>query len=493
MKNTGMPKIESLHKSTILGSLLNYLAFILNKGTTFISTVILTRLLSPDDFGLMTLGLFIIYFEGLSDFGVGAAVIYRQQDDQEIEDRTSSIAFIFNVMWGFLLAALVYFCAPEIALFFHESRVLPIIQVLAASFIITSLGNIHEARLRKALLFRRRFIAEVAKSLAKAGISIGLALNGFGVWSLVWGQLAGSVIATTSYWMLSGWHPTWTFDIRIFRSLLGYGSQIATVLLLGTLIQNLDYLLIGRRQDAAQLGIYTMAFRLPELVILNICTVISPVLFPAYARLHHDKKALQTAFLSTTRYISLISFPLGIGTAIISPDFVRFFFTERWEAAIPVMQVLALYATAGTIGFNVGDIYKAMGRPVILNKLAVIHLAMAAPALWYASGFDILTVAWAQLITTLFIMMLRIVIAARFLKLKLWRVFAALLPAVTGVLVMAASLIPLASELASFPLAARLAILVLGGALTYTISLMLLHRRMMWNLFAVLRASLAKS
>jgi lipopolysaccharide exporter len=145
-------------------------------------------------------------------------------------------------------------------------------------------------------------------------------------------------------------------DIRIFRSLLGYGSQIALMLLLGTLIQNLDYLLIGRRQNAAQLDIYTMAFRLPELVILNICSVISPALFPAYTRLHHDKKALQRAFLSTTCYISLISFPLGVGTAIISPDFVRFFFTERWEAAIPIMQILALYAAAGTIGFNAGDI-----------------------------------------------------------------------------------------------------------------------------------------
>jgi multidrug transporter EmrE-like cation transporter len=134
-----------------------------------------------------------------------------------------------------------------------------------------------------------------------------------------------------------------------------------------------------------------------------------------------------------------------------------------------------------------------MGRPVISSKLAVIHLAMAAPLLWYASGFDILTVAWAQLITTLLIAMLRIVIAARFLKLKLWRVFAELLPAVTGVSVMAASLIPLASALTSLPLAARLAALVLGGALTYTIALILLHRRMVRDLFGVLRASLAKS
>jgi PST family polysaccharide transporter len=236
-----------------------------------------------------------------------------------------------------------------------------------------------------------------------------------------------------------------------------------------------------------------MAFRLPELVILNICSVISPALFPAYARLHHDRPALQTAFLSTIRYISLISFPLGIGMAIITPDFVRFVFTERWVAAIPVMQILALYATVGTIGFNAGDIYKALGHPVILNKLAIIHLAIAIPTLWYASGFDILAVAWAQLITTSFIVLLRLVIVARFLTLRWRRIFAALLPACTGVSIMAASLIPLTSTLTALPIAARLAILILVGAISYVMALMLLHRRMVLNLFGVLRLSFAKS
>jgi PST family polysaccharide transporter len=489
LKSKENPKVEALHKSALIGSALNYLAFILSKGTTFVATIILTRLLTPDDFGLLALGLFITYFDGLSDFGVGAAYIFQPTRDQVTEDRTSSIAFIFNQLWGGILATLAYFCASEITSFFHEPRILPIIQVLAIGFIISSLGNIHEARLRKALLFRRRFIVEIAKSLSKAGLSIGLALNDFGVWSLVWGQLGAGLVATVCYWLLSGWLPKWEFDLKIYRSLVGYGAQIALMLLLGTFIQNLDYLLIGRRMDAVQLGIYTMAFRLPELLILNISSVISPALFPAYARLQHNAEALQTAFLSTTRYISLITFPLGVGTAIISPHFVSLFFTERWAAAIPVMQILSLYATVATIGFNVGDIYKAVGRPDILTKLAIIHLAIAGPALWYASGVDIVSVAWAQLGSTILIVMVRIAIASYFLKLKLRKILSALLPGFTGVTIMAVSLFAINTRLSAVSMPIQMATLVISGALIYIFSLTLFHYQVVRNLFVVLRPS----
>lgn len=489
MKSKEVTKIAALHKSALMGSLLNYLAFVLSKGTTFIATVILTRLLTPDDFGLMALGLFITYFDGLSDFGVGAAFIYQQSNDQETENKTASIAFIFNQLWGVGLASLAYFGAGEIASFFHEPRVLLIIQVLSISFIISSLSNIHEARLRKALLFRRRFIVEIAKSISKAGLSIGLALNDFGVWSLVWGQLGAGVVATLSYWLLSGWMPKWEFDLKIYHSLVGYGAQIAFMLLLGTFIQNLDYLFIGRRLDAVQLGIYTLAFRLPELLILNICSVISPALFPTYARLQHNPQALQSAFLSATRYISLITFPLGVGTAIISPYFVSLFFTDRWVAAIPVMQILSLYATVATIGFNVGDIYKAVGRPDILSKLAIIHLAIAGPALWYASGIDIVSVAWAQLGTTLFIVIIRIGIASYFLKLKLRRIIAALLPALSTVTLMALCLIAINTKLSVVSMPTQMATLVISGVIIYILTLTLFHYKLVRDMFVVLRAS----
>lgn len=476
---------QKIHRFALLGSFLNYFSFVLNKGTTFVSTIILTRLLSPDDFGLMALGLFLTYLEGLSDFGVGAAFIYEEDTDRVTEDRRASTAFFFNLLSAGLMTIVAYLSAAQVAFFFHEPRLESILKVMGFIFILTSLGNLHEARLRKTLQFQRRFVAEVLKSLAKATVAITLALNGFGVWSLVFGQLAASLIGTVSYWILSRWRPRWVFDVALCRSLLRYGGQITLMLVLGALIQNLDYLLIGRAQSAEQLGLYTMAFRLPELVILNICCVISPALFPTYARLQKDLNALQSTFLTTTRYIALACFPLGIGTVLITEDFVRLCFTERWLPVIPVMQVLAIYATVATIGFNAGDIYKALGRPEIPNKLSILHVALAIPVLGTAVQFDILIVAWAQVAVTSLIALLRLIIAARFLKLPFFKITKALGAPSLAVMMMAASLAPLLS----LPLAPliRLPVLILSGIMSYSLALILFHRQLVRDTVITLR------
>ena len=466
--------VKAVQRSALVGSLLGYLAFLLSKGTTFASTILLSKLLSPDEFGLMAIGLFVTYLEGLTDFGVGAAFVFHLKEETSMEHRRASTAFIFNVAFGCALAIGTFIAAPTIGHFFHEPRLDPIIQLMSVSFLITSLGNIHESWLRKNLQFHRRFIADLFKSLTKAAVSIVLALNDVGVLSLVWGQLAGNLVATISYWVLTRWRPRWVFDPAMCRSLTRYGAQITLMLVLGTLIQNLDYVFIGRLQTAEQLGLYTMAFRLPELIILNICCVISPALFPTYARLQNDRGSMQTIFLSSTRYIALICFPLGIGTAIISGDFVRLFFSERWESMIPVMRVLSLYATLSTIGFNAGDIYKALGRPSISNKLSILHLAIAAPALWLAAEENLLTVAWAQVGTIALMVVLRLVIAGQFLDIHLQQIARAFLPATIGVTVMTLSLLPLIS--APIPVYLRFGALIITGFLSYLVSLMIFDR-----------------
>ena len=477
---------EKIHRAAIFGSFLNYFSFVLNKGTTFVSTIILTRLLPPDDFGLMALGLFLTYLEGLSDFGVGAAYIYQKNGDGVSDDRMASTAFYFNLIWASFLTFVAQLLAPEVAFYFHEPRLESVLKVMGLIFVLTSLGNLHEARLRKTLQFQRRFVAEVLKSFAKAGVSITLALNGFGVWSLVLGQLAGSAVATLSYWTLSRWRPRLIFDPTLFLLLFRYGSQITLMLLLGALIQNLDYLFIGRAQSSEQLGLYTMAFKLPELIILNVCCVISPAIFPAYAKLQADLRALQSTFLTATQYIALICFPLGIGTVIITEDFVRLCFTERWLPVIPVMQVLAVYATVATIGFNAGDIYKALGRPNISNKLSILHLGLAIPVLVTAVQFDILTVAWAQVALTGFISFLRLIVAARFLNLPLLKIAGALWSPSLAVTIMTVSLLPLLSL--PLPPSLRLPILITGGILVYTLTLMLLQRQLIRDTFMTLRS-----
>jgi PST family polysaccharide transporter len=169
------------------------------------------------------------------------------------------------------------------------------LQALALTFVLSGLGSIHESRLKKSMQFKQLFAAEMGRTIVKGGLSILLALLGFGVWSLVIGQLAGTLAATIILWIALPWRPrfgTSIFDWEIARSLSGYGSQLILVDLLGMVHKNIDYLIVGRRMDSTQLGYYSMAFRIPELVIIST-VMLSMGFVPGLCHLRKDMQALR--------------------------------------------------------------------------------------------------------------------------------------------------------------------------------------------------------
>ncbi len=470
-----------LARTTVTGTVWNYSAFALGKALVFLSTILLARLLVPQDFGLVALGLMVLRFlETLGDLGVGPALIYRAEDPE----RTSSVAFGINVVMGLVLTAGMVLGAPLAADFFHEPGLVPVLQVLALSFLLTAPRNVHESRLKRELAFRRRFVPEIARTAAKGVASVVFAWLGFGVWSLVWGQLAGEITSTSLYWWVARWRPRLSFDRTIARALLGYGGQIVLLKIIAATLNNVDYLIIGRRLDAVALGFYVMAFRIPELVIVSLCTVASQVLFPAYARLQSDAAALRRGFLKTMRYMALITVPVGVGMAIVAPEFVNLFYTARWAPSIPVMQILALYSTLHALSFNVGDIYKAIGRPSILSSLGAAKLVVAVPVLWFAASRGILGVAVGHAITTLIFTAVSLAMACRVLAVRWREVASALRPAFVSAAVMAIGVLALERLL---PPSARLWGLVLVGAMLYTLTLWLTDRPTVRQAFNLVR------
>jgi PST family polysaccharide transporter len=301
-------------------------------------------------------------------------------------------------------------------------------------------------------------------------VSVLLAFAGLGVWSLVWGQIAGGLVSTLLYWWVARWRPRLSFDREIVGALLGYGSQIVLVQILGMIHKNIDYLIIGRRMSADELGFYFMAFRIPDLVIVSLCSVLSQALFPAYARLQADPEGLRRGFLATLRYTSLITVPLGIGTAFVASDFVTLFYTSRWAPSIAVMQMLALYALFQSLSFNAGDVYKATGRPAILNYLGVVKLVVTIPVLWIAAGSGIYWVAVGQAATALLLTLLSLEVALRVLGARWLEVARTLRPAAVSATVMAMVLVAVARLLPPTP-ALRMSAMVLVGSVAYAATL----------------------
>lgn len=474
---------RELARATVTGVAWVYLAFALGKGLVFVSTIILARLLVPADFGLLALGLLAVgILDGLRGLGVGAALIYRKEDPEG----SAAVAFAISLAVGVTLALLVVAGAPVISGFFHEPRLVPVLRALSLALVLSALTSVPAALLRKELAFRRRMVPELGKTAAKGVVSVLLALAGFGVWSLVVGQLAGSAASTALYWRVSRWRPRLAFDRDTARKLLGYGSQIVLVTLLGVVLKNVDYLIIGRRLEAGELGFYTLAFRIPDLFVISLCAIVSQALFPALAKVQDDAAQLARGFLAALRYTALITLPVGLGTAIVAADFVELFYTSRWAAAIPVMQALAVFSTVQSLGYNSGDVYKAIGRPGILNYFGLARLVLTVPVLWIAAGDGILRVAQSLAGIALVFTVAQLVVVARFLTLDARQILDALRPAVVAAAVMLAATLGLERLLPADP-AVRLTALALGGALVYGGTLWVSHAQVIDEALALLR------
>ena len=484
-----MDEQRSLAVSTVKGTIWNYVTFGASKLVTFISTAILARLLSIDDFGIMALGLIAIgYLDTLNGMGVEQVVIYKQKNIEKISDAAFTLSLVVNA----LLTAIAFLFAPAIALFFKEPRLVNIVRALSLTFIIGALGAVHEARLKKDLRFRRTVLPEVSKTIVKAVVSIGMALLGYGVWSLVWGQIASVLTANILYVWVFRWRPKLVFDLTIMREIIGYSSQIVLTDIMGMIQNNIDYVIIGRRMDSERLGYYTIAFRVPELLIVNMCVIVGTALFPAYSKLQNSLETLRKGFLATLRFVSLYTVPIGVGLSIVSPQFIEVAFGERWLPAAPLMQALSLYAMFYSLSFNAGDIYKAIGRPDILNKLSVIQLLIVIPALWFSAGYGVFYVALAQVILSALLAVVKLLVIRRLIGLHFVDILSAIRPGATGAIVMVAAVLGLQVFVRELSPLLQLLILSLSGGLIYVATIWLTNREVVWQGVNVLRDILVK-
>jgi PST family polysaccharide transporter len=464
----------NLAVAAVRGTLWTYASTFSGKLLVLISTVILARLLLKEDFGVAGYALVIIgILDVLSDLGVGAALIYYK-DDPEATDT----AFWLGLGIALALFASVWVAAPLAGAFFDDERVVAATRVLALTFPLTALSNIHNTLLQKRLQFRRKFVPDLAQAVAKGVISIALALLGLGAWSLILGQVGGTALAVVAYWWAVGWRPSLHFSTRLAPRLLRYGSNIVATNGLGMLLLNADYLFVGRYLGAAALGAYMLAFRIPELLISRLCGMLGRVMFPVYARIRDEDGALANGFLLTLRYLTMITVPLALGLALVAEPLVLAVFGARWSDAIPVMQAIALYTLLRSLAFNIGDVYKAQGRPGILTRLALLRAAVLLPGLWWAASGrgSIVAVAWVQVVVALGSTVLSLVIAARLLALPFGDILAALRPSLAGGALMATGVLLALRAIPDAPAGAQLVTATSAGVLVYALALWSLHR-----------------
>jgi lipopolysaccharide exporter len=438
-------------------------SYLFGKVAVLATTLVLARLLFPEDFGLVALAMvFITYADSVADLGVAQALVYLPRSA-----RTTRAALLSALAFGVLLAGGATLGAPAIAALFGEPDVAPLIRLLGFSLLAGAAASVPEALMRRDLQFRRLSAAAVVRSVTVGVVSIVLALLGFDAASLVWGTVAGAVVHAIVVWLAVPDRPDlwlWRTDGAGLRAVLGYGLPAAGGMLLAKLIFDIDYLVVGRELGAEALGFYTMAFRLPELLIINVFFVVSSVTFPLYSQARGDGDRLRRGYLTSVRIQAAYGVCAGLGVAAVAPVLVPVLLGSNWAPAVAALVPLAVYAALRSLGAGANDVYKALGRPGLSVKISLLRLVVLVPVLIYATRWGFAGVAWAQALAAGAFVVLMQGVALRVLGLRWAELLRAVAPGIVGGLATGAGAL-LVVGLLPGPDAVVLGVAVLAGTL----------------------------
>jgi lipopolysaccharide exporter len=452
----------------------------------FLVTLGLTRILLPEDFGVVAAGLTIIAFLEIAlDLGVGAAVIYEQEEGLSARVRT---AYTLNLVIAAGLTAVAVLSAPAVAAFFRSPGATTLFQVLFGYLLLRGASQVHTAVLQRDLRYRDRTVIDVTRAVVRGGVSVAMALADSGPWAIVIGMLVGELAGTILSWHYVRLRPTFRLQRSVVTALLTYGSAVLGLKVLSAVFTSGDDLAIGNRLGPAFLGLFTIASRLPELAVSSIFWIFSSVAFSLYAKAgRQGMPAFRATMVRVLRLVTLFGFTAGAGLAILAPLAVPVVFSAEWAPAIGATICLALAAGVSSVGYAFGDIFPAIGRPGILLRLTAETTLVGVVAFWFAAPYGITAVAAVHLLVELARCVLHLRLANRLIG-STWRqVGIVMAPAAATALATACCALPV--SLLVPPTALGLALTIAAGSTGMLLALATVGRPAVHDLVAFLRSS----
>lgn len=361
------------------------------RGLGLISTLILARLLVPEDFGLIAIAMiFFGILEVVTSFSFDLALIQNQNAKRHHYDT----AWTLTIIQGGITALALCLIAPSVATFFNDPRLTDIIYVFALTAFLQGFENIGIVAFRKELELHKEFTFLVSKKLVAFTVTIGLAITLNNYWALVFGTLASQIAGLfLSYWMHS-YRPR--LSLKAARELITYTKWLLLNNILLVLIKNGDDAIIGKVVGPTGLGFYTIAYEISNLPTTELVYPITRAVFPGYAKIASDIKQLRKGFLDVTSLVLLLTIPVAIGVAITADLFIPLLLGEKWQQAAELAQILALFGITRVLGAGTGAVYLALGKPAVITYLACFRLAFGIPLIYFATVTAGVTgAAWA--------------------------------------------------------------------------------------------------
>jgi len=443
------------------------------QGMSFVSTIVVARLLSPSDYGVMALAsIWTSIGALLAELGLGAAIVqFRDLDDREL-----NTCFWLAMSVAVCGYGMLYVAAPMIAAWFDSPRLSVVLRVVGLSLPIVALRVVPDGLLRRRLQLDQVSRAEVLASLVTIPVVLGLAWAGAGVWALVAGVLVMALIQSSTVVALVKWRPGLQMGGRGIAEILHYSLAMLGSRVSWAVYEQTDAFVLGKISGAAVLGTYSMAKQLALLPVEKVSAMVLQLAVPVMAELQADRERLRAAFLRGVRLVAWVTFPLCIGLMLVARELVELLLTKKWVGAVTALQVLCGYALIRSVAILLPPVLMAQCRANFLFGYNVALLVIMPVAFWGGSvwwGATGVAVAWVLVYPAILTTMARE--AIRSLGLSLELLWAQLWPPIAATAAMVASVLLVRWAPPSWPHQITwmyLALLVLVGAGTYGAALL---------------------
>lgn len=360
------------------------------QGVSFIVSLILARILMPEDYGVVSIiNIFITIADVLLNSGLNTALIQKQDADET----DFSTIFYCNLFIGLLLYVILFLTAPFLAIAYHMPILTSAIRVFALRLPISSFQSIQTAYVSRKMDFKKFFFSTITGTLISAIVGIVMALKGCGVWSLIAQYMTNTLVDTLFLFLTVRWYPKFIFSWDRARPLIKYGSRVMCTDLVGTLFNNLGDFLIGIKYTSADLAYYTKGKQLPTLLKTNISSTLVSVLFPGLSKVNDNKEKVKNISRKSVRLLTYIIYPVMTGLLVLAKPLTIFLYTEKWIPMVPFVMIVcieAIFSIPGTIALQT---VKAIGRSDLMLKAEFIKKPILMLSILIAVRYGVFAIA----------------------------------------------------------------------------------------------------
>lgn len=372
---------------------------IASQGLQFVISIILARILMPDDYGIVALLTVFIQIANVFVIdGFNSSLIQKKDSD----DLDFSSVFYFSCFISLILYLAMFFSAPLIAHFYKQRILIPLTRLLALSFFYTPLASCQYAYIEKHLLFKVYLLRSLICMIVSGSVSIFMALKGAGVYSLVVQTLTYGILNSIILWFSIDWRPKLIFSFTRIKSLFSYGWKFVCSGLLGNIFRNIYSLIIGKAYNAEQLGFYNRGQQFPGIIANNFTPALKNVIFPTFSSKNEDVASVKNMLRKAVSLNAYILLPLLFGLAAVARPLVILLLTEKWLSCVPFLQLSCLYFAFYYINETNIIAINSIGRSDIFLKYEIIKKAIIVVSLIITVPYGIYCMTVGQIIVTAF-------------------------------------------------------------------------------------------